>query len=794
MIHGPRGILNPNSPCIKDGICTQKFPKEFNPHTVAIFNGYPRYRRVDNGRIVNIKGNQVDNRWVVPYNPWLSKKYQAHINVEACMTIKSVKYLYKYIYKGHDCANVVINEQVNHDEIDTFLNCRYVSAPEALWRIFEYSLSDMSHNIIRLQVHLPDNQMIYFVEGEEQAALDRAAQRDTHLTAWFKLNVENEQARHYPYVEISYHFVCGSKHCKWKVRQRGSNKVIVRMYKVSPIGEIFYLRMLLWHVRGTVSFEDLRTVNGTVFNTFREACSQLGLLQDDAEWRNTLTEAAATHLLNQIRQLFSIILTFCEPDDPLNLWNAFKDFMMEDYIHHSMPPIIAEQATLRQIESIINQNVPQNEEEDVQVLIDEANRVRPLLNDNQRQIADAILSALCEQPNNENKQSRLFFMDGPAGCGKTFTYNYLIAETSSRHIITATAAWTGIAATLLKKGCTLHGLFKLPVPILENSTCNVTPNSIHGKFLRQVSLYLLDEASMIPKHALNAIDKLLQDVCNSKFPFGGKVILMGGDFRQTLPAEEEEFSQWLLKLGCGTLPLKADGSFRGCIEIPEQCLLGENEPLVDKIFGVAEEDDYAKRAILTPNNVDSLAINEEVLDRLPGVVKVYLSADSIETDYLNEINNFPVEFLNSLTPSGMPVHCLKLKIGAVIMLLRNLVLKAGLCNGTRLIVRALQNNYIDGQVLTGVSVGKRVFVPRVQLTQSDSNLPFTLKRRQFPVRLAYSMTMNKSQRQTFDKNGIYLKNPCFSHGQLYVACSRTRSFNTLFFKIDEHSLQGYIFL
>nr|XP_047122496.1 uncharacterized protein LOC100208098 [Hydra vulgaris] len=756
MIHGPRGILNPNSPCIKDGICTQKFPKEFNPHTVAIFNGYPRYRRVDNGRIVNIKGNQVDNRWVVPYNPWLSKKYQAHINVEACMTIKSVKYLYKYIYKGHDCANVVINEQVNHDEIDTFLNCRYVSAPEALWRIFEYSLSDMSHNIIRLQVHLPDNQMIYFVEGEEQAALDRAAQRDTHLTAWFKLNVENEQARHYPYVEISYHFVCGSKHCKWKVRQRGSNKVIVRMYKVSPIGEIFYLRMLLWHVRGTVSFEDLRTVNGTVFNTFREACSQLGLLQDDAEWRNTLTEAAATHLLNQIRQLFSIILTFCEPDDPLNLWNAFKDFMMEDYIHHSMPPIIAEQATLRQIESIINQNVPQNEEEDVQVLIDEANRVRPLLNDNQRQIADAILSALCEQPNNENKQSRLFFMDGPAGCGKTFTYNYLIAETSSRHIITATAAWTGIAATLLKKGCTLHGLFKLPVPILENSTCNVTPNSIHGKFLRQVSLYLLDEASMIPKHALNAIDKLLQDVCNSKFPFGGKVILMGGDFRQTLPAEEEEFSQWLLKLGCGTLPLKADGSFRGCIEIPEQCLLGENEPLVDKIFGVAEEDDYAKRAILTPNNVDSLAINEEVLDRLPGVVKVYLSADSIETDYLNEINNFPVEFLNSLTPSGMPVHCLKLKIGAVIMLLRNLVLKAGLCNGTRLIVRALQNNYIDGQVLTGVSVGKRVFVPRVQLTQSDSNLPFTLKRRQFPVRLAYSMTMNKSQRQTFDKNGYIL--------------------------------------
>ncbi|XP_065682319.1 ATP-dependent DNA helicase PIF1-like [Hydra vulgaris] len=278
---------------------------------------------------------------------------------------------------------------------------------------------------------------------------------------------------------------------------------------------------------------------------------------------------------------------------------------------------------------------------------------------------------------------------------------------------------TGIAATILKNGCTMHGLYKLPVPVLETSTCNVTPNSIHGKFLKQISLYLLDEASMIPKYALSSINKLLQDICNNNFPFGGKVILMGGDFRQILPVvkrgrpaevielclkyseqrqyvqrfsltvnmrvqrEEEEFSKWLLKLGSGTLP---------------------------KIFGGAEEADYAKRAILTPTNVDLLAINKEVLHRLPGDVKTYLSSDSIETDDLNEINNFPVEFLNSLTPSGMSVHCLKLKIGAVIMLLRNLDLKGGLCNGTRLTARALHNNYIDGEVLTGVSADNRVFV------------------------------------------------------------------------------------
>ena len=173
--------------------------------------------------------------------------------------------------------------------------------------------------------------------------------------------------------------------------------------------------------------------------------------------------------------------------------------------------------------------------------------------------------------------------------------------------------------TLKKKECTLYGLLKLPVPILENSTCNLTPNSVHGQFLRQVSLYLFDEASMIPKHALNAIDKLLQDVCNNKFPFGGKVILLGGDFRQILPvvrrgqppdivevcikcsqhwqyvqqfpltenmrvqSEVEEFFEWLLKLGNGTLPVKADSPLCRCIEIPEQCLLRENESIVETI-------------------------------------------------------------------------------------------------------------------------------------------------------------------------------------------------------------------
>ncbi|XP_065658951.1 ATP-dependent DNA helicase pif1-like [Hydra vulgaris] len=280
---------------------------------------------------------------------------------------------------------------------------------------------------------------------------------------------------------------------------------------------------------------------------------------------------------------------------------------------------------------------------------------------------------------------------------------------------------------------------------------------------------------MVPKHALNAIDRLLKDICNNNFPFGERIILFGGDFRQILPVvirgQPDEIVesrikcslhwQWVQKFALTENMRVQDGECKmeGCIEIPNQCIIRENESIIiEKIFGDADQNDYSKRVILTQTNVDSLSINEEVLECLP----------------------------------GMPPHCLKLKIGCLIMLLRNLDLKAGLCNGTRMKVCALQNNYIDAEILTGVSGGKWVFVPRIQFAPSDSNKPFVLKYRQFPVRLAYSMTINKSQGQTFDRVGVYLKKPCFSHGQLYVACSRTRVFNSLFFKIDKHLIQGMV--
>ena len=171
---------------------------------------------------------------------------------------------------------------------------------------------------------------------------------------------------------------------------------------------------------------------------------------------------------------------------------------------------------------------------------------------------------------------------------------------------------------------------------------------------------------------------------------------------------------------------------------------------------------------------------------------MYSSVDSVDDDLDEEEreHRYPTSFLNSQTPSGMPHHNLFLKEGAIAMLLRNVNKASGLTNGVRVVIRRMHDLFLDVEILTGASQGKRVFIPRMTLTPSDTDLPFQLRRVQFPIKLAYAMTINKSQGQSFDKVGIFLNRACFGHGQLYVSFSRAHSQDDISVEISENQEQG----
>ncbi|XP_053164971.1 LOW QUALITY PROTEIN: uncharacterized protein LOC128350599 [Hemicordylus capensis] len=782
MIHGPCGTHNQHSTCMSNEKCTKEFPKEYQQQTIANKNGYPKYRRRNTGESKMQKGKPIDNRyrynrWVVPYNPFLALKYNCYINVEVCASVKSVKYLFKYVYKGHDCAKVVIQEQdtLNHDEIKTYMDSRYVSAPEAAWHLNGFEMYYQSHTVHRLAVHLPNEQAVIFNPENIGTATNRAASRETQLTAWFKLNQSNEKARNILYADIPLYYVFDTANSTWKLRQRGADKVIGRMYSVNLPSdpERYCLRLLLLHVPGATSYENLRSVDGNEYPTYQEAAKTRGLINDEQVWESTLEDAAQYNMPKQIRELFAYICVFASLQNMQELFTKYEQYLIEDYVHkhmlHNAECTICRDLALQEIANILTLHGKKCTDfgltytiKNTEQLTDTYNQtyerqtaevMSRTFNDEQKAAIEQILAA----SQNYELDHCCFFLDSPGGSGKTYLYKTIPFPLPLQ---------------------TYHSQFKLPVPILENSVSNMRLNSQDAKNIKTAKIIIWDESTMAPTQALTTVDKLMQEIMENTSPWEVK-------------SNDTEFSKWLITVGNGDTP-RIEGLPEDIIEIPASIICKED--IVRQVFRnnvqVQDVPKIANRSILCPKNNDVETINDQVLNILEGEKNTYLSADTIDDSNEEDSKNYPTEFLNDQTPTGMPKHTLTLKVGAIIMLLRNLNTKKGLCNGTHLIVNNLEKNIIIAQVITGSAKGDMVFIPRIDSAPSCTDLPFTLRRRQYPVKLAFAMTINKSQGQTLEKVGIYLPEPVFSHSQLYVALSRVRSFTDVVVRVLEGPEQG----
>ncbi|RCV30685.1 hypothetical protein SETIT_6G115000v2 [Setaria italica] len=757
MMHGPCGTLNPLCPCTTGRIsCKNRYPRPFCDSTSQGKDSYPIYRRRDDGRKEIIRGHILDNQWVVPYNPCLLRTFNCHINVEACSSIKSVKYLFKYIYKGHDRASVAVREagkkddKGNVDEITQYREARWVTPPEAMWRIYGFDLSKNHPPVQQLQLHLPDMHMVTYHKWDKiERVVKRPGADESMLTAYFDYNRLHEEGRGILYRDFPEHYTWESNGKFWKPRKNAVYQV-GRLVSAHPAeGERYFLRVLLNHAAGATSYRDLRTVDDVLLPSFREAAERRGLIEEDNTLDECLTENSLFHMPSSLRRLFVTILVFYEPNDVFGLWTKHFDAMSEDYRRNNANPILVEQMVLIDIRNMLQSmgkeirsfplpgiddayddasGIPREIFEEASIDQHQEDVGLPdSLNEEQRAAYEEIMSKV------DTEQGSLFFVDGPGGTGKTFLYRALLGTLRNQNKLAIATATSGVAASIMPGGRTAHSRFKIPLTLEDGGCCcSFTKQSGTAKLLQQASLIIWDEASMAKRQAMEALDNSLRDIMGRQdLPFGGKTVVFGGDFRQVLPVvrkgsraqivdaslqrsylwesmhhlklvrnmraqSDPWFAEYLLRIGGGTEEVNGD------------CDSGDSEKDLDRLIecifpnlnaNMTNKDYITSRAILSTRNdwVDN--INMKMIAMFQGGKMVYHSFDSAIDD---PHNYYPSEFLNTLTPNGLPPHLLKLKIGC--------------------------------------------------------------PRKQFPIRLSFAMTVNKSQGQTIPNVGVYLPAPVFSHG------------------------------
>lgn len=549
-------------------------------------------------------------------------------------------------------------------------------------------------------------------------------------------------------------------------------------------------------------------------------CLLLGLLQSDAEWDLVMEDAALLQMCPQIRFLFVWIVEFNAISDVSSFFDRHFESMSDDFVRdYALPPgPLIKAFVLRDIEKKLQDKnsdlskwgLPQVSPDDLREIIritgdatsDEPAVIRRQLTNHteqaslaavqcatllpeQKLLYDAVMKAIGAPILLQQNDPRLFFLDAPGGTGKTYTMNTILAAVRglAPGSIAVAMASSGIAATLLSLGATVHSTAK--VNIMTNA-CSVSHQSATADLFRKAQLLVIDEAAMLNKAILESIDVMLRDVTGIPLPFGGKVVVLLGDFRQTLPVvtrgsraqivgacikrshlwtkftkyrltinmravnavgqlsvkvlqdvhRQMSFQEFLMLLGDGNLPTQVyKDKWKDCIMMPAALCMDAGSTvrnLIDWVFpdfvsNCDRPDWIAKRVILCSKNSDVDSLNQMMYEKWPASSQRWEchSADALTGDEADAQSLLiPLEYLNSLRVSGLPPHILQLTKGMPVMLLRNLA--HDLCNGTRLIVDRVINNRILMATIAGSNPPKMVAIPRVKLEPLDNGIAFPL--------------------------------------------------------------------
>jgi hypothetical protein len=654
MMHGPCGVHNPNHYCMKNGCCRFDYPKRLQTSTTIPQDGYTQLARPF-GRSVMLGSFIADNGWVVPHNRHLLLKYDAHINVECSSSIAVVKYMFSYIYKGTKTTSATVHNSL--DEIQLFSDGRITSAAEAMWHVLGFETHKQKPTVQRLGCNLPDDPDVEFDSNQRPdeilEAAESALRSPSHLKSWFTLNAADAFARTLTYVQIPQHYVWNQINCRWD-RRKNKSHVLGRIYPVDPASrEAWAMRVLLLHAKGCVCEADIRTVCGEERVTFWEAAVAAGLMQDDDEYYRCLQASRLSP--ESLRALFLIIISKCQPRDPMALLAAFFEELTSDF------PGNSNQKTAQLYQMIVNNtdvaldNLGLDLPTDFVVCAGGSNtflesfvsnpsvsHAAAPMNLDQQSIHDAVLHDIA------GHVGTVFVLTAAAGTGKTFVINSILSSARQRHLRVVPCATSGLAASLLGRARTSHGLFKIPMNLDEASYCR--PPASYKNWLRSIDCFIWDEVSMAHKWALDAVDRTLRDIREHDAPFGGVTMLFAGDMQQLLPVHRfaRDPAAYCIK-ACSwyrsTISLNMKVNVRACNDtmwadfvagvgkglpavFPTSCMVPDVDSLIDAVWPGRHFMVQDNRSVLTMTREDAQTINNRIIDMFVGDPDCALSLDA----------------------------------------------------------------------------------------------------------------------------------------------------------------------
>ncbi|XP_071679433.1 uncharacterized protein [Lolium perenne] len=343
-----------------------------------------------------------------------------------------------------------------------------------------------------ISAEIPDKEKFPVLQDLEDVVAKPSSSKSM-LTEYFDMNHKYAEVWKWLYREFPEHYrwIAGDK--KWQKRKNKRSQIRRLVYAHPAEGERYYLRVLLSHVRGATSFDDLKTVNGRLCGSYREACEQLGLIEHDKSIDDCITEAATFQMPCALRRLFATILVFSEATKIRKLWNKHLPSMSEDYRRDQPNEAALEQMVLRDIRDLVHSMGKDIRSYGLPDLVETDGSYEADYREvyEERQVtADQEHLDLIECLNSEqlagfndimdhvtNQKSHTFFVDGPGGTGKTYLYKALLAKVRHMGLIAIATATSNIAASIMFGGRTAHSRFKIPIKLTDYSMCGFTKQS-----------------------------------------------------------------------------------------------------------------------------------------------------------------------------------------------------------------------------------------------------------------------------------------------------------------------------